>query len=447
MGERAFLSTRRCLLGTAGAALLGGCGNREGSTATRPGTSQTATSPAATTTDRPSDGETPRSSWELPTGSPRAADVEPIVLITHLDLPWEVAFTRTGELFVSQRGGGLLRFRSQAVRAAANGTPLDAREVPESDRMEWPGDGVQGIALHPEYPDSSWLYAYVTVGNNSREHNRLIRFDPTATTHEETAEVLIDEIQGGHTIGGRIAFGPAGDLWVTVGAFPEPELAQDRSSIQGSILRLKPDGSPSAANPGPTGTDPRLFSYGHRNPQGLAWLPDGTPVCTDHGPTGRDEIQRLWPGVNHGWPRARNPSEYRAHSQFTPPLVNTGPDVTWAPAGCLFYRGTEIPAWQNRLLVATLRGRHINVVTLLPPDAEQPPLDGAARRYDAAWLDDTFTATAHRILEGVLGRIRHVVHGPEGRLFAMTSNLAGAGGENDPFPKEHDDILVQLRPK
>lgn len=450
MDDRPSLSTRRRVLATTAAAFLAGCGRRQDpTTATTPGTSPTATpsaTPTTATTDPPPDDGTPTAEREFPEGSPLAADIEPVVLVTHLDVPWDVAFTPTGELFVSERGGSLLRFRTEAV-LDGDGDPADARELAEADRIRWLGDSVQGIAVHPEYPEPPLLYAYYTVGTNGRGHNRLGRFDPTADNPEETLEVLVDGIDGGRTIGGRVAFGPAGDLWVTVGTYQERELAQDRSSIHGSVLRLTPAGDPSPANPTRADGDPRIFSYGHRNPQGLAWLPDGEAVCTDHGPTGRDEIQRLGPGVNHGWPLARGPTEYKSRTDVARPLVNTGPDVTWAPAGCVFYTGDAIPAWRNRLIVATLRGRHVSVVTLLPPDREQPPLDGDARRYDAAWLDDTFTATAHRILEGDLGRIRHVTQGPGGSLVAATSNRDGAPEDDEPFPRERDDVLVQLLPQ
>lgn len=445
MTERPLLSTRRRLLVTGGAGFLAGCGSRVGSPTGFSSKSPPPTSPPPTTTGPTSSDGTPTTEQDLPKGSPLAANVEPVELITHLNVPWDVTFTPTGELFVSERGGSLLRFETETVLAATNG-PLDAREVKEPDRIEWLGESVQGIAVHPEYPEPSLLYAYYTVGTNGRGHNHLGRFDPMADTPEETLEVLVDGIDGGHTIGGRIAFGPTGDLWVTVGTYRDSELAQDRSSIHGSVLRLTPEGDPTPANPTHADGDPRIYSYGHRNPQGLAWLPDGPPLCTEHGPTGRDEIQRLRPGVNYGWPLARNPSEYESHPDIAPPLVNTGPDVTWAPAGCVLYTGDRIPAWRNRLIVATLRGRHINVVTLLPPDAEQPPLDGDARRYDAGWLDGTFTATAYRTLEDTPGRIRNVAQTPDGSLVAMTSNRDGAPGNDEPIPRDRDDMLFRLRP-
>lgn len=393
----------------------------------------------------PEDGGGPTPDWTLPTGSPLDTSIEPVPLVVNLDVPWDLAFASNGDLFVTERPGRLLRFPADAVRDAGGDT-LDPTDLPDEDRQTWPGERLQGVTLHPSYPDPAYVYLYYGDG----DENRVGRFDAAATDPRSTLEVLVEGIEFAAGIGGRIAFGPGGDLWVTVGT-SERDPAQDPSHLGGSILRMTPDGEPSTGNRDLDGGDPRVFCYGLRNPQGLTWLPDGTPLCTDHGPTGRDEVVRLRPGGNYGWPVARGGPDdpeyesYAARDAYDPPLVNTGPDLTWAPSGCVFYGGDDIPAWRHRLLVGTLRGRHVNVVTLRPADADQPPLDGPARRYDAAWLDDAYTPTTHRVLDDELGRLRHVTAGPGGTVLALTSNRDGRS-EVDQFPRSRDDVLVRLRP-
>ncbi|WP_306058425.1 PQQ-dependent sugar dehydrogenase [Natronococcus wangiae] len=429
-------SSRRAALAAVGAVAFGGCTSVFDAEETEPDDDG----------DVPTSGGEADPDWKLPAGSPLEPAVEPDPLVTSLTAPWDLAFSPTGELYVTEREGRLLRFETESVLEAED-DPLDAADVADDARWELPGEHAQGVAVHPSYPDPAVVYVYY----GSSEDNRVARFDATADDPLETLEVLVEGMEGHHTIGGRIAFGPRDDLWITDGT-SEEDPAQEPDRLGGTILRVRPDGEPSDANPDLEDADPRVFTYGHRNPQGLAWLPDGTPVCTDHGPAGRDEIQRLRPGANFGWPVAHggpDDEEYESYDDrdaFEPPLANTGPDLTWSPGGCVFYEGDAISAWRHRLLVATLRGAHLDVVTLLPPGAEQPPLDGESRRYDDAWLDDAYTATAHRVLDDELGRIRHVTQAPNGDVLAVTSNRdGGPGPDGDRFPRDRDDVLARIR--
>lgn len=445
---------RRAFLAAMGTTAVAGCptlpdGDRSGDGTGGESPADDAEDPPEDGGDPSGDGEDPPGDggadpdWDLPSGTPLDASVDPEPLVVDLEIPWDLAFGPNGDLFVTERPGRLLRFDAASV-LDAGGDPIVPGDLPGERRQSWPGEQVQGVALHPSYPDPAFVYVY--YGADGQNH--VGRFDAAAADPRSTLEVLVSGIERAAGIGGRLAFGPEGDLWITAGT-SERDPAQDPSRLGGSILRLTPDGEPSPANPALDGADPRVFAYGHRNPQGLAWLPDGTPLCTDHGPEGRDEVKRLQPGANYGWPVVRGGPDdpayesYAANEGVHPPLVNTGPDVTWAPSGCVFYRGDEVPAWRHRLVIGTLRGRHVNVVTLLPPGVEQPPLDGTSRRFDAAWLDGAYTATSHRVLEGVLGRVRHVAEGPGGELLALTSNQDGRS-EVAEFPRERDDVLVRI---
>lgn len=424
-------STRRGVLAAMGCIGWSGC-TRRGPSDEPTGASEEDPDPAG------NDDRAPTSE------SPLETPVETTELVVNLDIPWDLAFTSTNDLFVTERSGSLLRFDANEVMGGDGTPPIDATAVPEADRHRGLGDHPLGVAPHPDFPDPSLLYVYATVDDGTDPYNRVLRYDPRAKAPEETVEVLVDRIDGDRTIGGRLAFGPGGDLWVPIGTKDE-ERAGDPASLGGSVLRLTPAGDPSPANPSlGADADPRVFTYGHRNPQGIDWLPTSVPVVTDHGPTGRDEIERLSPGADHGWPDARDENEYRDRSEFDRPLLNTGRDETWAPANCLFYTGDAIPAWRDRLIVATLQGRGLTVVTLLPPDADQPPVDGDARRYDADWLDGTYTATAHHLLNDAMGRVRNVAQAPDGSLLASSSNRDGLGVEYDGFPRANDDVLVRV---
>ncbi|MCL7418510.1 MAG: PQQ-dependent sugar dehydrogenase, partial [Halalkalicoccus sp.] len=338
--------------------------------------------------------------------------VQTETVLTGLDTPWDLAFD-DGAIYLSERPGRISRV-------------LDGERetLVEPETTEDGEGGMLGITLGP---DGGFLYAYYT----RESENRVVRYDLDSF---ERPEPILEGIPAAEIHnGGRIDFGPEGDLWVLTGDADDPDSAQDPRSLAGSVLRLTPEGDPVAGTDLP---DPRIYTYGHRNPQGIAWLADGTPVIAEHGPSARDEVNRLVEGENYGWPAARDGEEYPG-TEFARPLVNTGPDVTWAPSGMVHYTGDEVEGWQDRLLIAGLRSQQLVTLSLTDPD-EEPP-EGTA--YDEEWLDDAYTATTTAALEGEIGRIRHVAEGPDG-LYAITSNRDGRAYGR--FPREEDDVLVRL---
>jgi glucose/arabinose dehydrogenase len=440
--------TRRRLLAGLGAGALGtglaGCAGFTGGTRT----------PTATDTPRPTDeleewaGYDP--DWEAPTTSPLGGvSFEPVV--TKLKVPWDFAFAPNGDLFVTERVGRILRVEGGVADVLAEPEAVvDASAIDPGDEGGWWStggeDGLLGVAVHPAYPDQPYVYAYYTYRDQDApegQYNRVVRYDVTAEEITGTETVVVDEIPANqfHN-GGRLAFGPRGHLWVTCGDGGQPEKAADPSFLGGKVLRVLPNGDPVPENPEWDGGDRRVFTIGHRNPQGVTWLPDGTPVVTEHGPAAHDEVNVLERGADYGWPDARNAEQYR-DTDFHRPVVNTGGE-TWAPTGCVFYTGDAVPAWRNRLLVGALRGMHVNAVTLSPPDAELPPMDGGdARRFDADWMDRRFVATSHKLFRNELGRVRYVGQGPDGNAYALTSNRDGRA-ESEEFPREVDDVLVRF---
>lgn len=433
-----FYGTRRRFLSLLGPAAIAGC-----TTPRQSGQTPVPSPVPSSFTPRPIN-------WESPTTSP-LVDVSATVLIENLEVPWDITFAPTGDAFISERVGRISRYTADALETVVRPEDaIDAGSIPPgSDEQPWWVDGGEGgtlgIAVHPDYPDPSFVYVYYTANTSRGKQNRVARFDATASDPAGTQTQILDGVPASkiHN-GGRIDFGPGGYLWVTTGDAGTERSAQQPAALAGKILRITPAGRPAPTNPELSGTaDPRVYTLGHRNPQGLAWLPNGTPVITEHGPTGRDEVNRLVPGANYGWPDVRTADDYRSRTDIHPPLLNTGAG-TWAPSGCVFYTGDTIPEWHNRMLVGTLAGQQVKIITLTPPGGTPPPLDGQSTRFSAAWLDDVFVATAHSVLRNELGRVRHVTTGPGGTIYAITSNRDGRAGEG--FPTERDDVLVRLEP-
>lgn len=385
--------------------------------------------------------------WTAPASAPAVETLETEVLIENLEVPWDLSFAPDGTLFVSERVGRVKAVDGEDVRVVAEpADAIDAEAIaPGEDHESWwvqGGEGgTLGVAAHPNYPDPPLVYVYYTADTDEGKRNRVVAFDPTADDPSESAGRIVESIPADaiHN-GGRLEFGPENYLWITCGDAGESAKAQDPSTLHGTVLRVKPDGSPAPDNPDlGAEADPRIYTYGHRNPQGIVWLPDGTPLVTEHGPDGRDEINRLEPGANYGWPEVRRQEAYPG-SDVHRPLANSGPP-SWAPTGSLFYTGEAVSTLTNRLLVGGLFSQQLLVATVTPPDGQLPPV-GDGTCHEGGWTDDAYTVTTHTALQNDLGRIRHVEQGPDGGIYLITSNRDGRA--KDPFPTERDDVLVRL---
>lgn len=378
-------------------------------------------------------------------GSPLEASFEEVVAVSNLELPWDIAFAPTGDVFFTERSG---RIRHTTIEVLSGDSPTDESEI-DTDQIDLPGvvtdseGGTLGIAVHPEYPEPAYVYVFYTAMLEERV-DRVARYD--ATTQDDV-EIIVDGLPGkGYHNGGRIRFGPDGLLWITRGDTHEPDQAQNPDTPVGTLLRVSEEGEPRGSDEAPPDADPRVVTYGHRNMQGLDWLPDGTPIATEHGPDARDEVQLLSPGNNYGWPTARggpDDSEYGAYGEtpeFAPPIASSGTEVTWAPSGGSWYGDDALPYLRNRFLFGGLRSRQLHVLTLL--DQETEPPDDATAVYGEDWYDDRYLAVRHELLVEEYGRIRHVAQGPEGAIYLLTSNRGGRAE-----PTEQDDIILRLDPE
>lgn len=447
--------TRRTVLGTAGLSALGGA---LGLGASGSGTAQEGSS----TSDPREPGWRPAS--ESPAGI--EASLETTTVVEDLTIPWDVAIAGD-DAFLSERPGRVYRLDTAALVDGEGIEPSELEVVVDESvlpDLSAPGEGgALGIAVHPDYPAVRELFLYYTVDVGEIQ-NRIVKYDLDAG--ESTT--LVDAIPGAEIHnGGRLEIGPEGYLWATTADAQEeydPDrvtITQDPGSLAGAVLRMDVEGNPHPHNPdlGPD-ADPRVFTYGHRNPQGLAFTPNGRPIATEHGPSARDEVSVLCAGGNYGWGIARGGPDdpdwefYGDHDEFAPPLINTGretasfndtwdPIDTWAPSGASFYTADAIPELRNRMLVAGLRGQAIYAISLYPPGADVPDYPEGTR-YDEPWFDDRFEVVVHELFYQEYGRLRHVHQGPNGELIVLTGN--DQDWTPPGYPTERDDRVLRIEP-
>lgn len=333
------------------------------------------------------------------------------VWVEHLEIPWSLVFLPDGRALVSERPG--------RIRLIKNGK-MQERAYAKIAVVHTGEAGLLGLALHPEFPGQPYVYAYHTYEKDSDRRNRVVRLRDKGD-RAVFDRVIFDGIPGGkfHD-GGRIAFGPDGMLYVTTGEIFQGELAQDLNSLGGKILRITPEGSVPGDNPF---ANSPVYSYGHRNPQGLAWQP-GTDWLfeSEHGPSGEsgrfahDEINVIVKGGNYGWPGVIGaPGE----KPFVDPVV-VWKDTT-PPSGMTFYRASLLPHLRGNLFVATLRSE--SLIRILFDN-------GRNVHAIERWFTEKF------------GRIRDVVEGPDGALYFMTNNRDGRGS-----PRKGDDKICRIVPK
>ncbi len=353
-----------------------------------------------------------------PTLTPTAATPHVQVVATGLSVPWALAFAPDGRILVTERAGRLRVIEDGALRPEPLAT-LPVEAIGEG--------GLLGLALDPGFAENGRLYLMYTYAEGSQLFNRISRFTLTgAGLGDET--VLVDRIPGArYHNGGRLAIGPDGKLYAGTGDALVPQLAQDLGSLAGKILRINLDGSIPGDNPFPGSP---VYSLGHRNPQGLAFQP-GTAVlwAVEHGPSGefglccRDELNRIVPGGNYGWPYVAGTdvvdAAQAAARDLIAPVASSGED-TWAPAGLAFYQDGPLAAWQGDLFFGALRGRHLRRVT---PEGDDPAQ----------------VASEEALYNGMYGRIREVIMGPDGYLYLTTSNRDGRGQ-----PVAEDDRVLRI---
>ena len=332
----------------------------------------------------------------------KAKDVSRLSTVaTNLEVPWALVFLPASPLGGPDRGI-LFTERPGRVRLIDTMGKLLPDPIVNIDDVLAKGEGgLLGITIHPNFPQNHFVYLYYTYANsNGQTLNRVVRakFENNLLSDKT---IIVDKIPGAlfHN-GGRIKFGPDGFLYITTGDSQDPSLAQNKNSLAGKILRVTDSGKPAPGNPYGT----QIYSYGHRNPQGITWDKSGRFWETEHGASTMDEINVINKGVNYGWPIITGE---KTQQGMEAPILNSG-SHTWAPAGAAYLNGS--------IFFAGLRGQ-------------------ALFEYNI----ESKILTPH--LKGEIGRIREVVLGPDNLLYITTSNRDGRG-----IPNTTDDKIIRVNP-
>lgn len=325
----------------------------------------------------------------LPAGL-NSSEFELEVLVSNLDTPWAIDFLPNNNLIFTERPGRINIFDGKNT--------INVAQIPISEVQE---SGLLGLAVDPDFEDNNFIYLFYSYKKDGKTLNRISRF--TLTKNKISDEfILLDAFPGAwfHN-GGRLKFGPDGKLYATTGDAAIPALSQDLTSFAGKILRLNKDGTIPEDNP----FNSLIYSYGHRNPQGIDWNPATKKLfAAEHGPGKSDEINLIDAGKNYGWPEKCADQS----NKFISPL-RCYPDFTIAPSGIAFYN--------EKLYVGGLRGQQLRELE----------------------FNENLDIISERELLTNLGRIREVVAHEE-YLYIATSNKDGRG-----IPKLGDDKIIRLK--
>lgn len=343
-----------------------------------------------------------------------------------------MAFTASGDMFFTEKCRGLSVRRADGSITRLFGT--SGSSLIAADLVCQGQSGMHGVALDPDFASNRTLFVYMSSNRSGNPRtNRVIRLQLNdGFTSASNREDIITDIVFKHTgnahgnagahSGGRIRFGPDGFLYVTTGDNHNGEVPQSPTLLGGKVLRVDRDGNAAPGNASPAGFDPRIFTYGHRNVQGITFRPgSGQPFTAEHGPNHSDEVTPLVPGGNGGWdPQNRpaldcadnycgyagNPTTMpmtdvdRFPNAMAPSWQNNGSSQGMGPA--TFLEGEQWKAWDGRLAVGIMRGQRVVVLAL-----------------DSAGMTTTTTTAS---LPNA--RFRSLVQGPDGHLWIATD-----GGE------------------
>jgi glucose/arabinose dehydrogenase len=319
-------------------------------------------------------------------------------LATNLEVPWSFAFLPGGNALVTERDSGRL------LTVNPSGEARVVQTLPEGGSGE---GGLLGVAVSPNYEEDRYVYAYYTTERD----NRVVRF----RIGEEPEPVLTGIPVNSYHDGGRIKFGPDGMLYISTGDAGDTENSQDRGSLGGKILRIEPDGSIPKDNPFEGNP---VYSYGHRNVEGLAWDAEGQLYASEFGQNTWDEVNRIEAGENYGWPEVEGKGGQ--DRGYVDPIT-VWPTSEASPSGAEIMVDGAIPQWEGDLFVAALRGE---------------------RLWHLELNDKGHITDREKLLDGEVGRVRDVAQAPDGSLWVSTSNYDSYGNP----VSEQDDRILRLAP-
>ncbi len=330
-----------------------------------------------------------------------------VAIAEDLENPWGMVILPDGRILVSERPGRLRVVEAgKRISAPVEGLPeIIARGQ----------GGLLDLALHPNYRENGWIYISYVAGSRRGFGTEVLRarLKGNRLQDQQLLFRMLPKSGGGRHFGSRLLFDREGYLYITLGDRGEKSRAQQLDDHAGSVIRLNDDGSLPQDNPfvGNSSAKPGIFSYGHRNPQGMALHPEtGEIWIHEHGPQGGDEINIVHKGLNYGWPVITYGVNYGFGTPIgkgthqpgmEQPLYYWVPSI--APSGMCFYKGERFPEWNESLFVGSLK---FGLLVRLQLDGNQ-------------------VVGEERLLGGRLGRIRDVRCESDGYLYLLTDAAAG----------------------
>jgi glucose/arabinose dehydrogenase len=347
---------------------------------------------------------------ENTTSNSKSDDYTIEVFAENLSVPWSIVWTDKDRMFVNERPG--------RIRIIQNGKLQDAPLLEVKEISTGSEEGLMGLAIDPNYSQNKYIYISYAYGKGDLSI-KVVRYKDNGNSLSDEL-VLIDKIPGAKNHAGcRLKFGPDGKLYITTGDATDRQIAQDLNNLGGKILRLNSDGTIPQDNPFPNSP---VWTYGHRNPQGIDWYP-GTNIMyeTEHGPSGfdgpggGDEVNVIVKGSNYGWPVVSH--EGKKEGMVSPLLVYTPAE---APASGMFYKSGVISQFKNNFFFGCLRGRGIMRVIVDENNPEK-------------------VVSFEKMKDVDFGRIREIAEGPDGAIYFSTSNKDGRGN-----PASNDDRIFRI---
>lgn len=358
-----------------------------------------------------------------------------VQVLEGLEHPWAVGWLPDGRKLVTERPGRLWLVDGDRVSQVGN-TPRVNPDERDGLALEesWQG-GLLDLVVHPDYEENGWIYlTYASpgdpdavigdaeFGSGTALARARLSDDGSELTDLETLYVQMPRTAPGRHYGSRIVFPGDGTVIFSIGDSGLRAPSQDLTDPAGSMIRLNEDGGAAEDNPlvglAPGNLRPEIFSFGHRNNQGLAIHPETGEIWTsEHGPRGGDMIHRIEAGNNYGWPQVAYGTEYSTDERVG--IGKSAPGVTpavhyWdysmAPSGLAFYSGDEVSGWQGSLFAGSLAEEQLHRLV----------------------LDGDSVAHEEILLDGTIGRIRDVRQGPDGRLYLLTDEESGGLYRLDP---------------